>query len=98
MQGCCCCSLHSFSPKDEMRVLLEATSVLNDLYLIAVRILDEKEARHGLALLFEANQLPRGETCGGETLVLGFDIRHHEGSMPIAVTQHIGFGAALVDG
>src|SRR3954453_12808943 len=71
---------------------------LQDLDLVAVRILNEEEPRHQPAVAVELLDRLRGDAGLGQAPVLAVEVVHAEGDMPVAVAMRVGLDAALVQG
>ncbi len=71
---------------------------LNDLDLIAVRILDEEKTRKPGSIVLEIHELARGETGLLKPGMFGIDIVHDEGGMAVAVAKLVSLLTILVDG
>src|SRR5262245_41007057 len=79
------------------RVSLEAAAPLQNLDLVAVRILDEEKSGEQAAVPVEFDDLARLEPRGLKARVLAVEIIDADGHMAVAVPQLVGGGAALVD-
>src|SRR3954451_6330969 len=71
---------------------------LQDLDPVAVRVLDEEEARHQAAVAVKLLDRLRGDAGLGQAPVLAVEIVHAEGDVPVAVTVRVRLGAAVVRG
>jgi hypothetical protein len=71
---------------------------LQDLDPVAVRVLDEEEARHQRALALEFLDVGRIEPLLLEAAVLGVQVADRKGDVAVAVAMLIRLLAALVDG
>ena len=71
---------------------------LEDLDLVAVRVLDEKEAGHERAVPLELLDRVGAVAERGEAPVFPVQIVHADGQMAVAVAMGVGFGAPVVDG
>src|SRR4051794_23722584 len=69
---------------------------LQDLDLVAVRVLDEEEPRHQPAVAVELLDRLRGDAGLGQAPVLAVEVVHAEGDVAVAVAVRVGLGAALV--
>jgi hypothetical protein len=72
--------------------------LLQNLDLVAVRVLNEEEPRHQHAIAVELDDIAGLQPGGFEPRMFGVQIIHREGDMAIAVAEVIGLGSALVDG
>src|SRR3954467_781185 len=71
---------------------------LQDLDLVAVRILNEEEPRHQPAVAVKLLDRLRGDAGLGQAPVVAIEVVHAEGDVPVAVAVRVGLGAALVQG
>jgi hypothetical protein len=72
--------------------------LLQDLDLVAVRVLDEKESRHQRAVAVELDDVAGFQPGRLEARMLGIEITDGKGDMAVAGAQVIRLGGALVDG
>src|SRR3954453_14233062 len=69
---------------------------LQNLDLVAVRVLDEEEPRHQATVAVKLLDRLRGDSGLGQAPVLAVDIVHAEGHVPVSVAVGVGLGAAVV--
>src|SRR5688572_30686285 len=73
-----------------------APVLLQDLDLVAVGILDEKELVHQRAVAMEFLYRIGVESALDDTPMLSMEVRHRDCDVPIAIAMPIGFGAAVM--
>src|SRR6476659_8831869 len=85
----CCVSRGSASAR--------TAAAVDDLDTVAVRILDEEEARDASAIARQFAQRAGLEICRPHARVLAVQVIHHHREVAVTVAEHVGGDATIID-